>query len=92
MAGKPRKGKYDDSVSAFIEGFWRKEFHAPTIREIMGACGLSSSQVAYHVVHKIAKSNGYVFLGEKGSARSVTPGWVIEAIKTAASAMDGKPA
>lgn len=83
MAGKPHKGKYDDEVSDFIDEFWKREFHAPTIREVMVGCGIMSTQVADYVIKKMAKSRGDIFSGPKGSTRRITPRWVMTAIQNA---------
>lgn len=85
MASKVRKGKYDDGVSQFIDDFWAKEFRSPTIREVMGATGITSTSTAYYVLQKVAKDRGDIFTG--GMAAQVTPSWVIRAIRNAAPAL-----
>lgn len=85
MPSTPRKGKYDDSVSMFIDEFWRKEFRSPTIREVMDACGITSTSAADYVIRKVVKSRGDVFVD--GACARITPSWVVSAIKNAAKAI-----
>ena len=82
MAGRPRKGKYDILVANFIDEFWKTEFRSPSIREVATAIGTKNVSVARNVIIRVASTGNY-FFGQKGDARSITPKWVIEAIKNA---------
>jgi hypothetical protein len=83
--GTTHEGKYDEAVSSFVDDFWRNKFRSPTIKEVMAACGITSTSVAYYVIRKIAKTRGDVFAGSETTHTRITPQWVIAAIKNARS-------
>lgn len=70
-------GIYDNRVIAFVDAYWKTRYHAPTVREIMLACGISSTSVTAYTLRRLAKTGKYVL------SRGITPKWVMTAIQKA---------
>ena len=77
--GYNKEYKYDATVIEFVNGFWRRNFHSPTLREIMDGCAISSTSVARNVVQRVARKNDWRLLF--GGPRCITPTWVIRALQ-----------
>jgi SOS-response transcriptional repressor LexA len=69
-------GKYDNRVIAFIDAYWKTQYHAPTVREVAAACGISSTSVTAYTLRRLEQTGKYVLRRGK-----VIPVWIVEAIK-----------
>lgn len=72
---KTGEGKHDRKVIAFVNAHWASKLGPPTIREISTACGIPSTSVTLHTLHRLAKDGIVV------NARGFAPTWVKLAIE-----------
>lgn len=80
--------KYDRfEVLSFINGYWRDNCIAPTVREIAAHFGMALSTAAY--ILRDLKEEGYIEI-KKESARGIVPAWVKESIKKGGKDVDWK--
>lgn len=70
-------GKYDEAVLDFVSDFWERNFHSPSLREIMEATGCPSTAHMQIILKKLEQQGK---LRYAGISRSIIPTWVVVSI------------
>lgn len=71
--------KRQAAVLAYIDQYWHDHHYAPSLRDIVADCGISSTSVASYIVDKLEKAGHLT--NQPGAARSIVPAWVHRALE-----------
>lgn len=77
--------RYDGAILAAVDEYWAERCRPPTLREIMGLTGITSTATARHAVRGLVRRGELLHRGDgRGSSRGLVPLWVARAVGEAA--------
>lgn len=80
MDNQSKKYKYDDAVIQFVNEFWQRHYHSPSMRDICQQCGVPSTSHVQSILGRL-RERGLITVSSDGHGRGITPAWIAEMIE-----------